>query len=335
MMRSETGTPPTISVVLSFRNEAEVIPQLVQRLEAVLDVLPGSYELIFVNDASTDDSLALLVAFAARDEHIKIINMARRFGTTECVLAGIEYARGEAVIYMDADLQDPPEVIPQLVEQWRAGADIVYTLRTERLGEPFFKMAATQGAYLVIRAISSVDIPVQAGDFRLLSKRVVRELLRLGDKDPYLRGLVAWLGFKQVTVPYVRQPRAAGQQHVPLLKNFFSDFTTFRGPAGHLLSAITSFSVTPLMTFLLVGIVAAVGASMFALLTIIFAAIGVGGTSPAALLVAILWLSTVQLLGIGVLALYLARVHNQVRNRPTYIVDNTIGFDSEESPQVK
>ncbi|MDA0654604.1 MAG: glycosyltransferase family 2 protein [Proteobacteria bacterium] len=208
-----------ISVVLSLRNEEEVIPELVRRLEAALSALPLDYELIFVNDDSTDRSLDILREHAVGNPRVKVLTMSRRFGVFECTLAGIDYASGDAVVFMDADLQDPPEVIPQLVDKWRDGADMVYTVRTRRLGEHPLRMWFTRAAYRVIGAISEIDLPVEAGDFRLLSRRLVNEVVRLKESDPYLKGLVTWVGFNRAAVPYVREPRAAGTTHNPLFRS--------------------------------------------------------------------------------------------------------------------
>ncbi len=166
-----------VSVVLSFRNEEEVILELISRLEKVLESLPIEYELIFVNDASTDSSLNILSEKAGENKRIKIINMSRRFGVSECALAGMKYAKGDAVIYMDADLQDPPEVIPQLIEKWQQGADVVHALRTAREGDSTLKLALTDSAYSLIGAFSDIHLMSEAGDFKLLSRRAVKELL--------------------------------------------------------------------------------------------------------------------------------------------------------------
>ncbi|HEY4635767.1 MAG TPA: glycosyltransferase family 2 protein, partial [Rhodospirillales bacterium] len=186
-----------VSVVLSFRNEAEVLPELIRRLDAVLSKDLDDYELVFVNDDSTDGSLEVLIAARADNRRIKIVNMSRRFGQPECLMAGIAHAKGDAVIYMDADLQDPPEVIPDMLAKWRDGAEVVYTVRTRREGENPLKMWLTRLAYRAINVSSEIDMPVNAGDFRLLSRVVRDRLLDLAEHDPYARGLVPWIGYRQ------------------------------------------------------------------------------------------------------------------------------------------
>lgn len=310
---------PLLSVVLSFRNEAEVIPELIQRLDAAITSADLDYELVFVNDASTDRSLAVLEEHRARNPRIKILNMSRRFGVAPCVMAGFQYARGDAVVYMDTDLQDPPELIPTLVAKWREGADVVYTVRTDRRGESRVKLALTRAAYRFIQRLSSIELPVEAGDFKLLSRRVVDELLRLGEQDLYMRGLVTWVGFRQVAVPYERQPRGAGLTHFPLLGSM--------GPITTFVAGFTSFSHAPLMVSLGLGI-AFGGLAKLAILWMIVAWLFGAPPSATAVVVAIGVLCWATLLwGIGVLGLYLARIHREALGRPRYIVASAIGFE--------
>lgn len=310
---------PVLSVVLSFRNEADVIPELISRLAKSLEGAGIDYELIFVNDASTDGSLALLEALRARDPRVKILNMSRRFGVAPCVMAGMQFARGDAVVYMDTDLQDPPELIPTLVARWREGADVVYTVRTSRQGESVWKMRVTRAAYRAIQLASDIELPIEAGDFKLLSRRVVDQLIALGEQDLYVRGLVTWMGFRQVAVPYERQPRGAGEAHFPLLRSW--------GPISSFVAGVTSFSHAPLIAFLLLGL-AGGALSMLALALLLLAGVVGAAASSIAWLVAfgvLLW-STLAL-GIGVIGLYLARIHREVLGRPRYIVESAIGFD--------
>ena len=312
-------TPPLLSVVLSFRNEAEVIPELIDRLDAAITSAGLDYELVFVNDASTDASLALLEKHRASNPRVKIVNMSRRFGVAPCVIAGMRHARGDAVVYMDADLQDPPELIPTLWAKWREGADVAYTVRTDRQGESRVKLALTRAAYRAIQRASSIALPVEAGDFKLLSRRVVDELLRLGEQDLYMRGLVTWVGFRQVAVPYERQARGAGDTHFPLLRSW--------GPASSFVAGVTSFSHAPLIVFLLLGLAGGALATL-ALVALLVRGLVATPASAIAWLVAfgtLLW-STLAL-GIGVVGLYLARIHREVLGRPRYIVESAIGFD--------
>src|SRR3989344_746294 len=255
-----------LSVVLSFRNEDGVISELVNRLGGALEPLGLDYELIFVNDASTDSSLQLLLEIAGRDPRVKIISMSRTFGVSQCVLAGMSYARGDAVVYMDADLQDPPEVIPELVKNWREGADVVYTTRLDRQGESLFKMWLTKWAYKILRSSSSdFSLPVDSGDFKLLSRRVVRELLQLTEKDPFLRGLVSWIGFKQVSVKYHRDARYAGSTHYPLIS-----LTPWRA----FIAGLASFSVMPLYLSLYFGMLISIGSFSYIIAIIVMFFLG-------------------------------------------------------------
>jgi dolichol-phosphate mannosyltransferase len=231
----------------------------------------------------------------------------------------MQIARGDAVVYMDTDLQDPPELIPTLVARWREGADVVYTVRTSRQGESVWKMRVTRAAYRAIQLASDIELPIEAGDFKLLSRRVVDQLIALGEQDLYVRGLVTWMGFRQVAVPYERQPRGAGEAHFPLLRSW--------GPISSFVAGVTSFSHAPLIAFLLLGL-AGVALSMLALALLLLAGVVGAAASSIAWLVAfglLLW-STLAL-GIGVIGLYLARIHREVLGRPRYIVESAIGFD--------
>lgn len=309
---------PRLSIVFSFRNEEEVLPELIARVHAALQPVPVDYELLFVNDDSTDGSRALLEARAREDARIKLINMSRRFGVAECVLAGMRHTRGDAVVMMDTDLQDPPELLPEMIEKWRAGADVVYTVRTARAGEPAYKLWLTKWAYRTINALANTNLPEEAGDFKLLSRRVADELLKLDEKDPYLRGLVTWLGFKQVPVYYQRQARAKGETHFPLFGS--------KGPLITFVFGVTSFSVLPMAAFVLVG--GAVCALALLLLAAVVLQALFGGTGGAMWFMGgvLLFVAGVQLVGIGVLGVYLGRVYNDVRNRPRYIVESTVGI---------
>jgi dolichol-phosphate mannosyltransferase len=308
---------PLVSVVLSFRNEESVIPELIERLQRALRGAGLAYELVFVNDASSDGSLALLEQQHRKDPAVKVVNMSRRFGVAPCVLAGMRFASGDAVVYMDADLQDPPELIPELVTRWREGAEVVYTVRTARHGEHGGKMWLTRMAYRAVGRLAELELPEEAGDFKLLSRRAVDHLLAFGEQDLYVRGLVSWLGFRQVAVPYERQARAGGETHFPLLR---------LGPVAAFATAVTSFSHLPLIFFLLLGLA---GGALSGLALLGLGAAHLLGvlTSAASVLIAfgiLLW-STLAA-GIGVLGLYLARIHREVLARPRYIVESTLGL---------
>ena len=294
---------PLVSVVLSFRNEAGNIPTLVARLDRMFAAEHADYEAVFVNDASTDASFTLLMAERERNPRIRIVNLSRRFGVAEGVMAGMSVSRGDAVVYMDADLQDPPEVIPALLERWRQGADIVHTVRTRRHGEHPLKMAATRLAYRLIHFGSSIRLPVDAGDFKLLSRAAVEHLLRLRESDPYLRGLVVWLGFNQVTIPYERESRHAGRTHFP----FFS-----RNPWKTFTMGMTSFSFMPIYACF-----ALAAAGLLASLVLAIAG------SPLFAALAFFWATTIA--AIAVVGTYVIRIYKDVRGRPPYIIESVIG----------
>ena len=300
-----------ISVVLSFRNEADVLPALVIRLEDVFAAERLDYELIFVNDDSTDESLAILKKSAVRNKRIKIANMSRRFGVDECVLAGISYASGDAVIYMDADLQDPPGLIPELIAKWRDGAEVVYTIRTRREGENAFKMWLTRQAYRAINASSEIDMPVNAGNFRLLSKLVCDELSKLPEWDPYLRGLIPFIGYRQEPVYYQRAARGGGVAHFSLFSNL-NPYKTF-------ISGLTSFSMAPIFLIFLIG----GGVSVVSLFGLLLAGL-FGGGMAWVWLVLFLWGS--MLFCLGFVGIYVGRTYKDSRGRPRYIVKDTIGL---------
>ena len=234
-----------LSVVLTFFNEQDILPVLVDRLRKTMRGLIekekiGKYEMIFVNDDSSDDSEKKLFSLAENNDDIRIINMSRNFGMAECLMAGMEYATGDAVVYMATDLQDPPEVIPEMIQAWQEGQDIdvVNTVRTSRSGEPAFKMFLTKIGYRILYTMTDIKHPIEVSEFKLLSRRVTEYLLMMREKKPFIRGLVCWIGFKQVFVPYHREPRHSGKSKFPIFgPKVFWDF---------LESALISFSSIPL-----------------------------------------------------------------------------------------
>ena len=321
-----------LSLVFSFRNEENVLLEAIDRLRSVLssEIKKGvisDYELIFVNDASTDNSLEVLSKEAERHRDIRILNMSRRFGVTPCVLAGLEYTRGDAVIYMDIDLQDPPEVIPQLIDAWRQEetVDVVHTVRRSRQGESFFKRLITRIGYHILHRVTSIKLPIEAGDFKLLSKRVVNEILKCKEKKPFMRGLVCWVGFKQVFVHYDRQERKHGKTKFPILssgviQNFFE-------------SALISFSSLPLRIASYLGFF-----SLFVSLFVVFHVLSEkiqGKAIPgwSALMMTVIFIGGIQIFCIGIVGLYLSSMFEEGKGRPNYIVESTFGFPfSSSSP---
>jgi dolichol-phosphate mannosyltransferase len=315
-----------VSVVFSFRNERDNIPTLVSRLAAMFAAEPVDYELVFVNDASTDGSLDALLQERARNPRVKVITMSRRFGVAECMRAGMAAASGDAVIYMDADLQDPPELIPRLLDRWRAGADVVHTVRTHRRGESALKMRLTKLAYRIIQSGSSIELPVDAGDFKLLSRAAVDHLLALKESDPYIRGLVVWLGFTQAFVPYERDARHAGRTHFP----FFS-----RNPWKTFAMGLTSFSFLPVYAIVGLAALGTIGAALLGAAGAIIYATESWQRAAGAFLLALFTFFWASILGaIAAVGLYVIRIYKDVRGRPQYIVASTVGFAASPSASV-
>jgi len=312
-----------ISIVLSFYNEEKVIPALVDRLRLALDIkYKKRYELIFVNDDSTDKSLALLKKAARGHKDIKIINMSRNFGVGVCVMAGLKHACGDAVIYMDADLQDPPELIPKLITLWEESGDIeiVNTVRISRAGEHPIKLWLTKVGYFLLRWASDIKITPDAGDFKLLSRRAVNELIKLEEEKPFVRGFVSWIGFKQAEVFYHRDARWGGKTKFPIYSRKVID--------NFLESALISFSDAPLKISLLLGFLVSMGAFSYLAAIFVMKLFNLNLPGWSAIMATILFLGGVQLLTIGVLGLYVGAIYRQTRNRPNYIIKNLLGFDN-------
>lgn len=324
-MSEKVQSIPYLSIVFSFRNEEESLSELIRRVRAVMSQMLSEkslrgYELIFVNDASSDRSLSILLEEARGRQDIRIINMSRCFGVSPCVMAGLAHAKGDAVVYMDADLQDPPELIPHMVAAWQGedNIDVVHTVRRSRAGEPRLKLWITKIGYLILNRYCVIPIPREAGDFKLLSRRVVDHLLALKEQNPFIRGLVCWVGFKQVFVPYDRHGRYAGRsQFFVLSKKVVSNFLN---------SAIVHFSAVPLQIASYIGLLA-IFIDMVLFVYVVWLRLHdrilPGGT---VLLLVVLFLGGVQLLGIGMIGLYLNSVHDQTKMRPRYIIESTFGF---------
>ncbi|HEX3654334.1 MAG TPA: glycosyltransferase family 2 protein [Pirellulales bacterium] len=316
---------PSVSVVLSFFNEQEVLPELIQRLRAVLGQQQrsgriASYELIFVNDASTDHSLEVLLREAAGLDDIRVLNMSRNFGVSPCVLAGMQHASGDAVIYMDADLQDPPEVIPELIRAWtdNPGIEVVHTVRRSRAGESRAKLWLTRCGYWILRQVANVDLRIEAGDFKLLSRCAVTHLVALGEKKPFMRGLVSWIGFPQAEVYYDRSPRFAGKT-----KFFVCGRKVVR---NFLESALISFSDTPLQLATYAGLASSLAA--FALLLHVLFEKLAGHNIPGwtAIMTAVLFIGGIQMSLQGMMGLYIGSIYQEVKRRPNYIVASSYGL---------
>ena len=300
-----------ISFVFSFRNEEKNLKSLIDRVhKSVKKTQNWDYELIFVNDDSTDNSENILLDLQ-KQFPIKIINMSRRFGTNPCVLAGFENCSGDCIIYMDSDLQDPPELITELVKQHEKGFDIVHTKRTKRLGEPKFKLFFTNIAYTIIHKLSDINLEKDVGDFKLISKRALDKILEQKEYNPYIRGLSVWVGFKQTYIDYVREAREAGE----------SKFSLFaEGPVTQFIRGVTSYSLKPLYLGVLLGFFA----FLFSILLIIYAfyakASGIAVPGTTGILIVISFFSGALLSTIGIMGIYLARIFEQTKGRTRYVI---------------
>ncbi|XZG70658.1 glycosyltransferase family 2 protein [Chitinibacteraceae bacterium HSL-7] len=314
-----------VSVIVPCYNEEEVIGETIKRLKLFCNELAEGLdvELLFVDDGSRDRTRDLLRAFAAEDPRIRVIGFARNFGHQTAVTAGIDAARGDAVVLIDADLQDPPEVVHQMIAKWREGYDVVYGTRTERPGESAFKLATARSFYRLLNKLSDVPIPLDTGDFRLMSRPVVDTLNAMPERDRFVRGMVSWVGFKQTALPYKRAERFAGESKYPLRKML--KFAT---------DGILSFSTKPLQMSIGMGMSAAVLSMLgivYAIAMRLFTDIHVEGWTL--LMIAVLFIGGVQLICVGILGEYIGRIYNEVKRRPLYVVHEYVGF-GEHAPHV-
>lgn len=299
-----------LSVVFSFRNEAETLPELLKRVNDALKDYES--ELIFVNDASTDDSLAILLEAQKKSSNIRIINMSRQFGVTPCVLAGLHCSTGDAVVYMDCDLQDPPELIPELIDKFSEGFEVIHTIRKTRKGESPLKMLVTKLAYRLINSLSNTKLPINAGDFKLLSRVAVNEIINLSEYDPYLRGMSVWVGFKQAEVFYERDARYSGKSKFGLLSSL--------NPYKELLRGITSFSLAPLYLSLFLGFSVSLISFVLLVYILVMKLLALNLPGWTAIMTAILFTAGMILFTIGVLGIYVGRIYEQIQGRPRYII---------------
>jgi glycosyltransferase involved in cell wall biosynthesis len=304
---------PVISIIAPVFNEEPIVDELYRRLVDVLDSTGDTWEIIMVNDGSYDGSAEKMRALADRDARVRVVNFARNFGHQNAVTAGMDYARGEAVVVIDADLQDPPEVILQLLAKWREGFHVVYAVRAERKGETWFKKLTAKVFYRMIYRITDVDIPVDTGDFRLMDRKVVSAVQSMREHNRFIRGMTSWVGFKQTGVDYVRQERFAGKTKYPLRKMIRFAF-----------DAITGFSYFPLQATIYVSLVLALVA-VLAVPVVAFLRLS-GSTlqfeGQATTLVVVLLMSSFQLFFFFVMGQYVARIYDEVRQRPLYIVSD-------------
>lgn len=310
---------PTISVLVPAYNEEGTLAELHKRVSAVMDALGEPWELILVNDGSRDRTAEVIAELHKADSRVKGVSFSRNFGFQIAVTAGLDRAGGQAIILSDADLQDPPEVFPEMIAKWREGYDVVYGVRASREGETWFKKVTAKGFYRLIHRITNINIPLDTGDFRLMDRRVVDAIRRMPERNRFLRGMVPWVGYKQTGVTYERHARFAGE----------SKFGSVRQMLPFAIDAITSFSYVPLQMATYLGFVMAGISALMILLVIILRLFGPSEPllGQASTLVAVLFLGGVQLISLGIIGEYLGRIYDEVKGRPLYLVDKTWGFD--------
>jgi len=300
----------TYSIVAPIYNELDNLPELYGRVKEVMDSMHKPWELILVDDGSTDSSTEVIRELAKKDEHIRPVIFARNFGHQIAITAGWDYARGDAVVIIDADLQDPPELIHEMVEKWQEGYEVVFAIRAEREGESWFKLWTASLFYRLIYRITDVKIPLDTGDFRLMDRKVVNVLKQMRERHRFPRGMSAWVGFKQVGIEYKRAARVAGETKYPFRKMF-----------RLAINAVTSFSYFPLQVATFFGFISA-GIAILAIPVVAYMRI-TGSQAffgQASTLIAVLFLGGVQLISLGVLGEYIGRLYDEAKGRPLYIV---------------
>lgn len=314
---------PVYSIVAPIYNEEGNIDLLYERISHVMDQTGEVWELILVNDGSRDQSPAMMDELAVRDPRVKVIHFARNFGHQTAVTAGIDFSSGDATVLIDADLQDPPELILEMIERWKAGYQVVYAIREQRKGESWFKLFTAKLFYRMIYRITDIEIPVDTGDFRLMDRRVVEVMQQMREHNRFIRGMTSWVGFKQTGVLYVREARHSGETKYP-----------FRKMVRFAMDAVTSFSYFPLQIMLTVslvlGTIALVAIPVVALLRLAFGTDFFGGQATTIILV--LLLSSFQMFFMFFLGQYVARIYDETRNRPLYVVAQTHGFHQGHTP---
>jgi dolichol-phosphate mannosyltransferase len=314
---------PEYSVVIPIFNEQEVLPALFDRLTVLLEHLDGQGEVILVDDGSEDESLAHMMDVAARDGRFKVLQLSRNFGHQIAITAGLDFAAGNAVVVMDADLQDPPEVILELAQRWREGFDVVYAVRRERAGEKPFKRKTAAAFYRLLRKLSDVDIPADVGDFRLVDRRALEAYKTMREDDRFVRGMFSWIGFRQVGVSYDRDPRYAGDTKYPLRKML-----------QFAVNGIVSFSNAPLRLALTLGFIVSLASFVYGFVAIILKLVGTftvpGWTS---VIFVTSFLGGVQLMVLGVIGEYVGKAYKEAKKRPLYVISGSVGLERLPVPE--
>jgi polyisoprenyl-phosphate glycosyltransferase len=311
---------PTYSFVIPVFNEEEVLRELHRRLSEVAGSLDGPCEFILIDDGSTDRTREIAEELSTTDPRLKLVVLSRNFGHQVAISAGLDFASGDAIVIMDADLQDPPEIVPELAERWRQGYDVVYAVRSARQGETRFKRGTASAFYKLMGRLTKIEIPLDTGDFRLVDSRVARIVSNMREPDRYLRGMFAWVGFRQTAVPYERAARSAGETKYSLgrMIRFATD-------------GLLSFSTIPLRLTLTGGFAIAGLAFAAGIAAIVLKLVG-AFTTPgwASLIVVLTFFSGVQMIVLGTIGLYVGRIYAQGKHRPLYLVDRALGFGSTE-----
>ena len=308
---------PKYSFIVPVYNEEKTLPELYRRISAVMDRLDAEVELILVNDGSRDRTLQILRDLHKQDLRVCYLSLARNFGHQIAVTAGLNFVRGQAVVILDADLQDPPELIPDMIEKWRQGYQVIYAQRTQRLQEGWFKRLTAYVFYRILNHLADVDIPTDTGDFCLMDRQVVDVLNSMSERNRYIRGLRSWVGFQQTSIRFERDPRFAGEVKY-----------TFRKSFGLAINGLVSFSRVPLRISTYVGLLSAVMAILMAGLVLYWrlSALHSPLTGFATIAIAIFFLGAVQLVSIGILGEYVGRIYEEVKGRPLYTVAEVGGF---------
>jgi len=317
MILSSSTTKIKLSIVVPFLNEEDNLPALCQRLTDTLAGKGEDFEIIFIDDGSSDGSARWVAEKAGEDQRVKLIKLSRNFGHQIAITAGLDHAGGDAAVIIDADLQDPPEVIPRLVEKWREGFDVVYAVREQRAGETWLKKALAAFFYKIFRRLVDFEVPVNAGDFRLVDRKVVEALRKVRERHRFMRGLTSWVGFTHCAVTYKRDPRQAGVTKYPVWKSLILAW-----------DAVTSFSSSPLMWVTGSGVFVALLGALEAVIIIITKLRHPGGTVPgwATIMVAVLLLGGIQLISLGIIGQYVSRIFDESKKRPLYFVSETAGI---------
>ncbi len=310
-------TTPRYSIVAPCWNEEKSLPELYRRVSEVMDGIGEPWELVLINDGSSDGTIEVMRQLHGADPRVHFVDFARNFGHQLAVTAGMDFAQGDAVILIDSDLQDPPELIAEMIEKWQNGYKVVFAVRKERKGETWFKLFTAKLFYRLIYRITDVDIPLDTGDFRLMDRQVVNQMSAMKEHHRFIRGMTSWVGFKQTGVYYVREERFAGETKYPLRKM-----------VRFAITAITGFSIFPLQLATFMGFIIGGLSAMFILFAIIARLSGVQAfAGQATTLVMVLFLGGIQLISLGIVGEYLGRIYDEVRGRPLYVVNQAVGFD--------